>query len=412
MTLRDLLPSMRHLSARISPRRPRLSVVAGQPVDTPPSPALPPQVQIPVATTEAGAEAAETLRARGQFLARQEDWEQLAVEITRAEQTRALTPGLHSQAALMSEGARRDISEAIRDAVARGEPRMVQAAIASLEPLLNDYPGCPVIAQIVAMAHVDAARAWREADAADRHEAYARHMAAAARLNDRFDPFEHDMPLWAAVRCAVLEADPHPQARVADDFEDLIDLDPGNPHHLLVFGCALRPTRFGSWEMLDTQARRVAARTADVWGCGGYAWVYFGALGTDAGAFGRLDAELFAEGLHDILTRHPSQDMANRLAALTGHTLGGPTEAGSARRRVADCLGWIAQDHLREIHPLIWAGVPARNHVDLLDRRDADPQRVGRARALSALGEFYAPLLDGGRRLVFGPEGMRMQGNS
>lgn len=373
--------------------------------------ARPLAVQIPVRDPEPAAQTAAHLRARGQFLARQEDWEQLALEIRNADSTRALTPGLLSQAVLMCEGARQDITDAIVEGVERGDPRAVQAAVASLEPLFSELPGCPVIAHIIAMAHVDAARAWRGAAMTgdltpERHDAYARHMAAAVRLNDRFDPFEHDTPLWALVRCAVLEADPQPHARVADDFEDLIDLEPGNPHHMLDFGNALRPVRFGSWEMLDAQARRTASRTADVWGAGGYTWVYLGALVEDPGAFRRLDVELFVEGLHDIMTRQPSQVMANRMAALIGYRLGGRTDAGSARRRIADCLGWIVQDHLRELHPLIWAEAPARPSAPCT--ADIETEKLGHDRALATLTEFFVPALDAGRRLVLGPDGLQV----
>lgn len=415
MTIRELFPSVRSLSALLSAQRTPASFAVGRRTggdrqDASLAP-LRPRIEIPVRDPEPAANAAARLRARGQFLARQDDWEQLAVEVREADTARALTAGLQSEAVLLCEGARRDITEAVAEGVERGASRIVQEAVASLEPLLSDLPSCPVIAHIVAMAHVDAARAWRGASlpgdlAPEPHAAYARHMAAASRLNDRFDPFEHETPLWALVRCAVLEADPQPHTRVADDFEDLIDLDPGNPHHLLAFGSALRPARFGSWEMLDTQARRTAARTADVWGAGGYAWVCLGALREDPGAFRRLDAELCVEGLHDILGRHPTQDMTNRIAALVGHTLGGGNGDGGAHSRLAECLGWIAQDHLREVHPLLWAEAPARRKAPL--ETEANPARVGRARALAALTEFYAPALDSGRRLVFGTDGMRI----
>ncbi|WP_421907025.1 hypothetical protein [Mameliella sp.] len=406
MTIHHLFPSVRAVRARLSPR---LAVPVAIPATNPPAPRHPP-VHIPLRDPGPDALACEHLRARGQFLARQEDWEQLATEIATAEAERRLTPGLRSAASMLAEGARRDVTAAIAEAINRGQPREVQATVASLDPLLAEMPACPVIAQIVATVHVETARAWRAADdatapATDRLKAFARHMATATRLNDRFDPFEHQSPLWAVVRCAVLEADPAPRDRVADDFEDLIDLDPGNPWHMWQFGKALRPTRFGSWEQLDAQARRTAARTGDLWGSGGYAWIYLGALCKEAGAFARLDSELFVEGLHDILTRHPTQDMANRMAALIGHTLGGPTPTGSTRRRVADCLGWIAQDHLRELHPEIWAEVPERQTGGTPHHHAARP---GEARALDCLAEFYAPTLDTGRRLHFGPDGMRM----
>ena len=413
MTLRQLLPNLRSLSERLSNRPEGFS--GGQSADMPSAlvPPLRPRVDIPVCDPGPDAEAATRLRARGQFLARQDDWDRLAQEIREAESARALTPGLFAKAALLAEGARTDIKEAVRQAVAEDEARAVRVMLASLEVVREDMPDCPVIALVLALAHVDAAQAWRGTQSLAalpdlNREEYARHMASATALNDLFDPFEHDSPLWATVRCAVLEADPHPRQRVADDYEDLIDLDPGNPHHLSNLGRNLRPSTFGTWEQLDQQARRTAARTADVWGVGGYVWVYYGALCADAGAYRRLDAELFVEGLHDILARHGSQDMVNRLAAFAGLTLGGPADPASARRRIADCLGWIAQDHLREVHPMIWAdaALPPRPLRDTPE--DTDPIRRGRMRAISSLAEFYAPALDTGRRLVFEPEGMRI----
>lgn len=416
MTMRALLPPLRLIGARLVAPRPDRAVA------TPPGrarrpagglPPLRPRVEIPVCDPGPDAARSAALRARGQFLARQEDWERLSQEIGAADRARRLTPGLHSEAALLSEGARQDIAEAVSIAVQQDAPGTVATVLAALGAVQEDLPDCPAIANVLARAHVDAARAWcgdaQPEDLPDtRRASYAGHMAAAADLTDRFDPFEHDSPLWAQVRCAVLEADARPHERVADDYEDLIDLDPGNPRHLWALGHDLRPRRYGSWELLDRQARRTAARTADVWGSGGYTWVCFGALRVDPAAFHRLDAELFVEGLHDILQRHPTQDMANRLAAFTGFTLGGPSAAGSTRRRLTDCLGWITQDHLRELHPEIWAEAPLPCHPGRKSEEDMDPLRRGRARALASLADFYAPALEAGRRLIFDADGLRM----
>ena len=44
------------------------------------------------------------------------------------------------------------------------------------------------------------------------------------------------------------------------------------------FGEALLPARYGGYDMLDSEARRTAAHTDDIWGAGGYVWVYLDAL--------------------------------------------------------------------------------------------------------------------------------------
>lgn len=415
MMMRDLLPNMRSLSLRLSAGRTApVSLDRSPAADRPVMrvPPLRPRVEIPVADPGPDAEHADLLRTRGRFLARQEDWEQLSREMTVAERRRDLTPGMRPVAELLSEGARADFVEAARQAIADGTPAELASVVASLEALRQEMPDSPAIAHLVAMTHIETARALRAGEARDedpaRRATRDRHYAAAAALNDLFDPFEWDSPLWAAVRCALIEADGDPRGRVIDDYEDLIDLDPKNPRHLWRFGLDLRPARFGDWETLDQQARRTAARTADVWGMGGYVWVYFGVLGVEKAALRRLDTELFAEGLHDILQRFPGQDMANRLAALTGYTLGGVSNGSGALHRLSESLGWIAQDHLRELHPLIWAEAapPIAGAAALAE--DADPVRRGRARGLSSLATYYAPALDAGRRLVFTAEGLRM----
>ncbi|MGP6085726.1 hypothetical protein [Antarctobacter jejuensis] len=415
--MRELLPNMRLIGARLSAQRPE-----PEPTDTPkarvprPLPSVPPlrtRVEIPICDPAPDAEACASLRQRGQFLARQEDWETLAQEIETADNARQLTPGLRGVAALLCEGARSDVRAAIVQASARQNAAEGLAAFEALETVLEDLPDCPAFASVLALAHVDAAKVWRGARSLadlpeNRRACFDHHMAAATALSDRYDPFQHGSALWAQVRCLVLDADPNPRERVTDDYEDLIDLDPGNPGHFRDLGRELRPARFGNWDLLDQQARRTAAQTADVWGVGGYTWVYFGVLSADSGAFRRLDAELFAEGLHDILSRRPTQEMANLLAALTGFTLGSASMNGSAHRRLAECFGWIAQDHLREIHPRIWAEAACPRHDPDAEPEDRDLVKRGRMRALSSLTQFYAPALDAGRRLVFDADGMRM----
>lgn len=375
-------------------------------------PPLRPRVEIAVRTP--GPDAAQRAEhfARGLHLARQEAWEELADLMVAADREKHLTEGLFPVAIILSRGARSDAVQAARDAVRRGEPKTACAILATFRAALEDEQERPAFDGLAAMAHVDVALAWRGASApaqlsAQRRMAYGWHMAEARKLVDHYNAFESGLSSWAALRCAVLEADPAPTARVADDYEDLIELAPETPVHMMAMGQDLRPRRFGSWEMLDRQARRVIGQTSDIWGMAGYAWVYIGALEQDAGALRRIDAELFTEGLHDILERHPTQDMANRLAAFTGLTLGGPSEPGTARRRIADAFGWITQDYLRELHPEIWATAPS--HGRPLPKEDLqDTIRRGRMRAISTMAEYYAPALDVGRRLVFTPDGVRM----
>lgn len=410
---------MRSLTARFSSLRPSDPGPVPAPEQGPAVMAAPglaplrPRVDIPVRDPCPDGAAQDKHLSRGLFLSRQEAWDELADELRAAERHCHVTPGLVPVAALLARGARSDVVAAARGAVQRTEPRPARAVLGAFDVAMEEQPDCPAIAYVAAMAHVDVALAWRGASRPDalsprRRDAYDWHMGRATALADRYDPFECESPAWADVRCAVLEAAPRPGLRAADDFEDLIDLAPLVVGHYTALGRAMRPATFGSWEMLEQQARRTAERTRDLWGTGGYAWVYIGALEMDAGAARRLDAELFTEGLHDILARQPGQHMANRLAAFAGLTLGGPSEPGTTRRRIADSLGWIAQDHLRELHPRVWALAPMPGRAGQAEAEPEDFVRRGRIRAMSSLAEFYAPALESGRRLVFGPEGMSL----
>ncbi|WHZ33604.1 hypothetical protein [Sagittula sp. MA-2] len=375
-------------------------------------PPLRPRVEIAVRAPGPDAAQRADHIARGRHLARQEVWDELAELIAAADRGGQLTDGLFPVALLLAQGARSDVVQAARELVRRGEPKTALAILAAFRATLEDENAGPPLDGLAALAHVDVALSWRGASApaqlsAQRRAAYASHMGEARALADRHDAFEAGSSYWAALRCAVLEADPAPAARVADDYEDLIELAPEVPAHMMALGHDLRPRRFGSWEMLDSQARRVIGQTCDIWGMAGYTWVYIGALERDAGALRRVDAELFTEGLHDILQRHPTQDMANRMAAFTGLTLGGPSDPGSARRRLADAFGWITQDYLRELHPEIWANAPSPGRP-LPPEDSQDTVRRGRVRAISTMAEYYAPALDVGRRLVFTPDGVRM----
>ncbi|MFW2586695.1 hypothetical protein [Sagittula sp. SSi028] len=400
-------------------RLPRLTTSAAKPPPSldasdlaPAVPPLRPGIEIPVCAPSPDAQDLQRLRERGRHLARQEAWDNLAAEMRDAGSNNSLTAGLYPVAMCLAEGARSDVCHAIRHAQETGgRDRVTVVSQAFAANLADEDPeDQPMLSYLLAMVELETAHLWRGASpvaelAPQLRSAYMQHMRAAQALADQFDPFEHQSMLWAALRCAILDADAAPATRMADDYEDLIELDPHAPLHLKRLGVDAAPRRFGSWEVLETQARRAAQQTRDVWGMGGYSWVYIGALERDSGAFRRLDAELFCEGLHDILERCPTQDMANRLAAFTGLTVGGPTAPGTPRRRIADALGWITQDHLRELHPEIWAEAPSAVRFQ---STDTDPIKRGRMRANSTLAEFYAPALQAGRRLVFGPDGLRM----
>ncbi|MCA0851000.1 hypothetical protein [Salipiger thiooxidans] len=418
--LPSVLAAVRALSARLAGRRARpRSTARPAPRPVPADEELPEacrdgrhprQIDIPFRDSPPDSAERGRLRTQGRFLARQDDWETLARGLREADIERAATFGGTPVARLLAEGAHSDAVESALAAVGRNDPTAARASLFALRDAIDHVERDPWLALVPALAHLAVARGWAGRPGAPepgalRRDARAQHLEAAQRLVARFDPLECDSPALAAVRCALLDLEPRPEARVIDDYEDLIDLDPACPEHMRALGRDLRPSRFGNWDRLDHEARRTAGRTADLWGSGGYAWVWFDALASgEAGAFAAVDGELFAEALHDILARRPDQHMANQLAAFCGLSLPGAAAPRSAQARIAGCFGWIVHNHLREIHPDLWARArPIPGSADAGERL-----RRGKSRALSALAEHFAHQLRLGRQVRFSEAGIAL----
>lgn len=361
------------------------------------------------------------LREKGRFMARQEMWDELGGMIRDHDHAREATPGGTALADLLSYGARSDVVLPVETALS--DPGLMSAhapreGMIALEEVLQDHPDDYGVALVVAQAHVDIGWAWRGqgwiSEVPEKHwEAFHRHFDRAEEILDRFDAFAEDSPALAAARCALLASTPAPKARVADDYEDLIDLDPGNPRHMRGLGNHLLPRWFGSYEQLELEARRTAARTGDIWGAGAYTWVYLDALAVDPVALGHLDVPFFLDGMRDILTHRPDQHYANQMAAFCAVTLQQPRYGrapdSQGLREIRAALDWILRDHLTELHPLVW-GVAAKGaqHATGPLARD-EVARLGRDCALARIGRHFDAELRRGMRVVFDRTGPHLE---
>lgn len=369
-------------------------------------------LHIPICATTLDEEDCTRLRTLGQFLARQDRWCDLAAKIRMAERDRSTTPGGMPVTDLLAFGARYDVVAAVEHALSEGvcasSPAMLHG-IDGLEEVLADQNSDPAIALVVALAHIDIGWAWRgsraERDVPDADNAkFAAHFDRAAQILEDFNGIEMDSPALAAAHCALLPGLRDPRARVADDYEDLIDLDPHNERHMRAMGNHLLPRWFGDYQQLELEARRTASRTQDIWGDAGYTWVMFDALAHDEGAQDIVDIAFFIDGLRDILKRRPTQCTANLLAAYCAVSLSkeGPIAEISA------CADWVIRDHLTELHPLVWAhaadGFDNATSATSLSRFAAQ----GRAQALNALSSLFAEELAGGYNVIFTPEGLQI----
>lgn len=368
----------------------------------------------------------ETARAAvqdyGQFLARQDRWQELSALIREVDQSRRATACAMSHADLLCFGARADVIQAAEDAIRDGANPSLDG-IEALEELLFDFPDDPVIAVIAALAHIDFGWAWRGGDWP--HEIPARNLRLFEAHFDRaaaiLQPFESVVPesaLMAAARCALLAGRPLPAQHLADEYEALIALDLLNPRPMRALGHHLLPRWHGSYDQLELEARRTAARSSRTWGNGGYAWVFWDALAIDPGAARIADLDFFIDGMRDILAMGASsgagQYHANLMAAYAAITMDptglpdtAPDISRNLRRRLHATLDWILSDYLYELHPLVWAQAAIGHdaHAALPMRKTL--VRRGRLTARRTIARHFADEILKGTTIAFSPHGLR-----
>ncbi|MEP2532788.1 hypothetical protein [Shimia sp.] len=376
---------------------------------------------IPVNTATADQVESEATRERGLFLARQEMWEELEDLIRTHDQNRATTKAGTPLSDLMVFGARSDVVRAAEHALLHGSPAKDAdffAGIEALEYVLEDFPDSYALALVVAHMHIDIGWAWRGAAAKEdvreiNREAFQAHFDRASDILDRFCPKKYHSPALSAARCALLPGNPHPANRLSTEFESLIALDPTNPRHMRALGNYLLPRWYGDFEQLDLQARRVAAQTYDIWGAGGYAWVWFDALLVDPTGLEMLEVEYFLDGVTDVLERVQDQHIANLMAAHLFRSWQTAREQyydDGLREDLPPALrkgfDMVVREHLREIHPLIWghAEIGFENTSRIISKERL--AQKGKEIALHAVAMPFLTSLQAGQTVYFTPDGI------
>lgn len=376
------------------------------------------QLVLPVRDPSHEAQMIRTFTGKGQFLVRQDQWDVLGRLIRETDANRETTPSGLSLAGLLSQGARADAVESARQAIANGE-NPCGSISSMLEEAVDDNPDCWGVALVAAQAHMDIGLAWRGNRAltgrpnCDKPQ-FLFHFRRAADILDRYCAVEENSAILAEARCELLLGEPDAPSRVADDYEDLIDLDPTNPRHMRRMGVRLLPRWFGSYEILDELAHETAERTEDIWGDGGYAWVWMDVLRAVPETAARLDIDRYIAGLHDILDAQDSQTYANLIAAHAGVAMAPETapddlsaEALAAREEIGKSFPWIVSDHLRELHPTHWAEAQHSPFVTLPPVEELAERGELNARALIA--HQFHEALSAGRTVTFTPRGIDMR---
>lgn len=398
--------------------KPQAKVEAKHPANTPtPRPLKPVHLVIPCPDPTLEERTRDEHQNHALRLVRQEDWTELSKIVSKADQTNAMTRGGMSIAELMTFGARADVVLAAEHALFDSVPERdapLFSGIEALEYVLAEYPNDYVIGCIVAQAHMDIAWAWRgigwDVEIAPRNrEAFEAHFARAHDIIGSFNGKPANSALFAATTCGLLRGQESTTKSVADKYEALIDLNPENTSPLRALGTHMLPRWYGSYQGLELEARRTAARTQEIWGAGGYTWVMFDAISSDDTACALLDLPFFIEGLRDIVTRRPEPHTVNLLAAYCANTMGnafsGNDAADANRAQIAQCADWIVREHLTELHPMIWAHA-AQGFVNNL--RVASAQRfaaAGQDDALRIISGLFRREIADGKRIVFTDEG-------
>ncbi|WP_420584480.1 hypothetical protein [Ruegeria sp.] len=378
------------------------------------------QLNIPLAELRAEDLVGREIIEQGRDLARQDRWAELSKRMRDADEARDKSPDGTPVADLLAFGARSDVvlavEHALSDTTALSEYDLL-GGISELEDEMREHSDDPMITLIVALAHIDLAWAWRgtanDATLPPLHRSRcAAHFDRAAALLPSCRESAPDSPIVAAASCALLAGQRKINLRVADEYERLITLDPHNQRHMRAMGTHLLPQWFGSYEELEVQALRNAARTHEIWGAGGYTWVQFDAIALDDEACARLDVEYFLEGLHDILKRRPDQQTVNMLAAYCAITIqsrmGLNEEADLVRTQIQEAANWLIRDHMTELHPLIWAHAASGFNNSV---RINSPERFaarGHRDALRAIGDLFREELRSGTDVTFTPAGLRL----
>jgi hypothetical protein len=119
------------------------------------------------------------------------------------------------------------------------------------------------------------------------------------------------------------------------------------------------------------------------------------------------------DGLRDIVARRRDQHVINQLSAFCGivmapktgkQRLSGATEA--ARRRIHDCLDWLLENHLQELHPLIWSQtLLSPGLTPSLPSRRALVAK-GRQTALRVIAQRFTEDIADGSSIAFSSSGM------
>ncbi len=379
------------------------------------------QISIPIPEQSNDCDEKARLHKAAYHLVRQDRWDTLGELIRDHDRERKLTAGGTSTASVLSAGARKDLSDTIAMGLSpRSETGLTAATsgVEMLDQVLIDHSEDYGVALVVAQAHMDLGSVWRGQGWADEVPAsdwkkFARHYRRAYSILEQFDPIENDSPALAAARCRTLAGMPDAAQRSIAYYEELIDLAPYYAKSYRQFGKSLLPRWYGTYELIEQQARKLAKETAEHWGDAAYALTYMDAAVEDKEALGFVDVAMFLKGLNDYLEAVPDQGNANRIAAYLSVSLvpKGPLVSGSKRalqnrKTLIAAAPQFVRDHMREVHPIIWAEAAGAHDPDAPPAKAWRQRQTGLEEAFSSLSRAFEREILRGMHLFFKKDGV------
>ncbi|KUP93791.1 hypothetical protein [Tritonibacter horizontis] len=413
----------RSLPASLPLSLPALRRQTGAPLPDPDAPLqIKDVLSIPVVETNAEDAASDKAIAEGQYLARQDRWDEVEHRITAADAAGDATPGGAPIADLIAYGARADVINALDHALSAGvalSDKVTLDGIMSLERVRLDCARSPVLSTVVALAHLDISWAFQRSSARPQEPQTANLQARATAHHSRARALLSQIPVdgakhrfQQAAQCALYSGGRTAEVRgIADEYFDLIRLDPANPRHLRALGTHLAEQGAEGLAALELEARRAAVLTTDHWGEAGYTWVYFDVLARSDAACALVDPQFFVDGFVDIVERAPNQDRINLLSAYCCISLRSAPhatpEANRLRQDIAEAADWLIRKHLREVQPMIWAHAAAGFDNDAQVASLRQFAERGKDAAFQAIAKLFRTEIEAGQRVVFtetGPE--------
>lgn len=319
------------------------------------------------------------------------EWADLLEAMRFADQERSMASGGRRVAALISEGVRAGLTEAL----ARRDWRRARTELDRFEAVMAMHPEDYAAGYLLAQAHLDIGAAMLAAASEGQlsrelTSQSATHYAAAEEILTAFDPIEQLSPLLAGSRYLLVRGIEDGAELCRDWFEDWCDLDPEDAEVHATHAVHLLPDWFGTLGTFEKEARRAALMTQDSTGRSAYAVFHMAAAEALGDFVPTLDLEFFIEALGDYQDATGCQHRANVAASLLTRMVRDYREAGPSANwqltKARAALSNVLWNRLREIHLDSWP-----------DGADA---------LAYALAEVFGPALERGARIVRWGEGL------